>query len=154
MPTEGEALNTSFELRAMGWTVDADQLPLTYTFLVATAGPSVANLTLTRGNALFSDTLLPAGSGPQSLLGLVVLVTDDVGSQSSRSLDVPVYPRPLDYAQLGDVVAEQTAVKFRGGDMVAVRAILGFAAATLAQTAATTAADLATRQAFRRSSTS
>ena len=131
-PMSGIELNTSFQLQAPGWTADTDKLPLVYTFL-ATAGRSAINLTLADSNAVVVEVLLPAGSGPMSITSLYVVVSDVLGSKSSRQLDIVVSPFAISVTELNTVVQKQTTDLLRSGDMVAVQAVLGIAAASLAQ---------------------
>ena len=147
-PSSGVALNTTFQLRAAGWTVDVDRLPLIYAFLLTVPDAYRTNLTLARSSSLVVNTLLPAGSGTESTVALSVAVADALGSVSLRRRAVPVSPRPVSYAQLGALVQAQTDAAFRGGDMVAVQALLGFAALSLQQAGAG-AASLSARQVFR-----
>jgi hypothetical protein len=147
-PPAGSALETSFQLRALGWTVDSDKLPLTYTFLLAATGESTPDLTLASSSSLQINTILPAGPGGQSVVGLRVAVADALGSVSTRRLGVRVAPRRLSLAELGAVVDTRTADFFRSGDMLAVQSVLSFAAVSLDQTDGA-ARSLVARQLFR-----
>ena len=88
--TQGEALTSNFTLTALGWSDDAEDMPLTYSF-AATAGNASASNASSTATAVISGSLLPqhlvrlpVGLAPLYGLDLELQVEDALGAVATQ----------------------------------------------------------------------
>ena len=138
-PASGIALSTPFVLTAAGWSVDADELPLTYSADYVVEGSSAPPVALTNGAFQESPTIscqLPAGvPAAGNLVTLRLTVRSAFGatttSNASAVVTWPAFSGAADANAFVDGATARATAALQSGDSSAALQVVGGLAALL-----------------------
>jgi hypothetical protein len=138
-PAEGVALSTTFVLSAVGWSADADELPLLYSADYIVEGSDAAPVSLTGGSFQAGATIaaqLPAGlAAAGSIITLRLRVRSAFGAVASANASARVaWPAFADAAAVSSFVdgaSARAAASLQSGDAAAALQVVGGLASLL-----------------------
>ena len=148
MPASGVALSTAFTLTATSWSVDADELPLTYSADYVVEGSSAPPVSLTNGAFQESPVIscqLPAGlPSADNVVTLRLIVRSAFGAtavtNASAVVTWPAFSGAAETNAFVDGATARAAAAQESGDSSAALQLVGGLAALLNSDVSTTAA--------------